>query len=115
MKVKDILNGFGSIQKLSSLDLPIGFTLRVKKNVDKCQEVLDILESKRNSLIEKYNIDVKEDEDWPEEPAAEMEEALEEEIELDIVPISLKELESNNVKLSVSDLTTISWMFEFDA
>lgn len=112
MKVSDIVQGVTALQKLNNMDLPISLALRLNKNAEECESVLKLFEERRKKII--ADVALKEGESLPEESIQAIEDHLDEEIELDITKISLKALNSIDAKLSASDLTNISWMFDFD-
>jgi len=112
MKVNDIVNGVTALQKLNNMDLPISLALKIQKNSNECQEVLELFENKRKSII--LALELRDDEEVPEDSVEAIENHLGENIDLNIQKISLKALESADVKLSASDLANIAWMFDFD-
>lgn len=100
MNVNDVVKGVTALKKLNGIDLPINLSLQIMKNTILCQDVLDILNVKRETIKDDTEKIIK---------------LLEEEVDLDIKFISIKELMAAEVKLSATDLANLEWMLKEDA
>jgi len=96
MKVNNIVNGVTALQKLNNLDLPISLAFKIKKNLDECGSVLTLFNEKRNAI--QNSLDLKDGDMLPPESVEAIERYLEEEIDINISKISIKQLIEGEAK-----------------
>jgi len=115
VKIQDILAAAPTIQKLNGISLPAKVSYNIARNLKKIQHELEPFEKARVELVRKYGNDDGEGklvvkEESMEEFYKEMGGLLEEEIEVDIRPISIDGL--NKIELSPGELQLIDFMFD---
>ena len=115
MKLKNIVESIGSLQKLSNLQLKMKLAFRISKFLNETKVVIDLFEEKRNALIKEHgvlqengSIIVKDDK--IEFVNKQIEEVLNEELDITIPEISLSEF--GDVEIEPLHLMKLDWFIK---
>jgi len=112
LTVLDILNAVGPLGKMASADLPIAIALKLDDSVEALNKVLAAFEKKRKTTEAKFCPEGESEvpKDKLEDFNAAVDKIADEEIDLDIKPFPIKDLEG--VKLSSGDIKLVRWLIE---
>lgn len=117
MKLKNgiIFNSIEALKKLNEAELPIKTAYKLKKNIEVLGKQVDFINGQRNEIINKYGKDGQiktDDKEALEKFIKDFNEILNIEEEVEIKMLTLNELDG--AKLSVNDITNISYLIKED-
>lgn len=112
LTVLDVINAIAPLGKMASADLPIAIALKLNDSVERLNKVLAAFEKKRKTIEAEFKI--KGEDEVPKDKLddfnAAVDKIADEEIDLDIKPFSIDDLEG--VKLSSGDIKLVRWLIE---
>jgi hypothetical protein len=112
LTILDILKASGPMQKMASADLPIATALRLDDDVEVINKILALFEKRRKAAKASFCPTGKDEVPAKKVDAfnAAVDKIAEEEIEIDIKPYPLEDLEG--VMLSSGDVKLVRWLIE---
>ena len=112
LTVLDILNAVGPLGKVASADLPIAVALKLDDSVEALNKILAAFEKRRKTAKAKFCPAGEEEvpADKLDDFNAAVDKIADEEIDVDIKPFPLDDLEG--VKLSSGDIKLVRWLIE---
>lgn len=119
MEMRDLVISVESLKKLSSLDIKIELAYKIAKFIKEVESELTIFSEKRTSLYKKYGEKDKQGiytvgAENQKEFSEKMEELLDLELELNIPEVDLKDLQSEQNTLSVSDVLNLQFLLSLE-
>jgi len=115
MNIKDILESKEALAELLGKEMPLSVAVKVSKLQKELNEVLDIYNSRRKTLFDKYGEPIEDGEmrikdEHIKEYVLEHDKLLLDEIDITITPINADTL--GNISIKPDHLTKLSWLLE---
>jgi len=114
MNIKQILESKEAIEELVGMILPINVAIKVSKVQKECNDALAVYEEMRKALFEKYGEEVDEQLTIKAEHVdtfmKESQEIIEEELDIEINPISVEAL--GDISIKPAHITQLGWLLE---